>query len=169
MKWSRSMRARMIVIAVTAGMFTTIQPEGAPGSRVQEKTMESVTRCGSSSGMGFFFPGGFVPSDQTGWQKDTISSGQILLIYDDGKPDIIYTAARDRIQSARAEGATVVEVDGGPPGFRLILAIYHGEGTIMHYLFGLDEDGAGAVAWGTIRANASITKSSLYTASCQAP
>ena len=108
-------------------------------------------------------------SDETGWQKDTISSGQILLIYNEGKPDIIYAGATKQIKSARGSGATVIEVDGGPPGYRLILCIYKDEGTVEHYLFGLNEGGTGIVVWGTVRANALITKSSMYTANCQAP
>ena len=101
-----------------------------------------------------------MPSNKTGWQKDKISSGQLLLIYNGGKPDIIFTDATKQIQSARGKGATVIEVDGGPPGYRLILAVYPRDTTIEHYLFGLNEDGSGTVVWGTIRANALITKSS---------
>lgn len=169
MKRSRSMKVWMIAIAGTVVTLTTIQPAGAPGNQVAEKTVESVTLCGSSSGMTFYFPGGIMPSNKTGWQKDKISSGQLLLIYDGGKPDIIFTDATKQIQSARGKGATVIEVDGGPPGYRLILAVYPADATIEHYLFGLNEDGSGTVVWGTIRANALITKSSIFTASCQAP
>ena len=169
MKWSTAIGGRMIVMAGAVAMLVVTQPATAPGSKVQKNTVENVTRCGSSSGHEFYFQGGLVSPDRAGWSKGSVSAGQILLIYNGGKPDIIFAGATKQIQSARAEGATIIQVDGGPPGFRLILAIYPGEGTIEHYLFGLDGDGAGTVAWGTIRAHALITKSSLYTASCQAP
>ena len=55
MKRSRSMKVWMIAIAGTVVTLTTIQPAGAPGNQVAEKTVESVTLCGSSSGMTFYF------------------------------------------------------------------------------------------------------------------
>ena len=169
MKWSTAMRGRIIVMTVAVGMLVITQPAATPGIKVQKNTVEIVTRCGSSSGHDFYLQGGLVSPDRAGWSKGRISSGQILLIHNGNEPDIIFTDATKQIQSARAEGATVIEVEGGPPGFRLILAVYQGNGTIEHFLFGLDEDGSGTVAWGTSRANALITKSSLYKATCQAP
>ncbi len=169
MKWSRSMGGRMIVTAGTIGMLMTTQPAAKPGIKVQENTTTIVTRCGSASGHSFFFPGGVVSLDESGWEKDTISSGQVLLIYNGGKPDIIFADATKQITSARGEGATVIEVEGSPAGLRLILVVYQGYGTIEHYLFGLDENGSGKLAWGTARAHARLSKSSLYTANCQAP
>lgn len=159
----------MIVTAGTIGMLVTTQPAVKPGITVQENTTKIVTRCGSADGHSFIFTGWVVSTAESGWEKDTISPGQVLLIYNDGKPDIIFMDATKQIQSARGEGAAVIEVEGGPPGFRLILAVYQGLGTIEHYLFGLDENGSGKLAWGTARAHALLSKSSLFTANCQAP
>ena len=72
-------------------------------------------------------------SDGGRWLKDTVTSGQILLVDHGGTLDIIYTGARKQITS--------IEVDGNSPGFRLILVIYQGTGAIGHYLFKLDKDG----------------------------
>ena len=167
MKWSRSRGGWMIVMAGMVGMLITTQPAAKPGIKAQENTTKIVTRCGSSSGHSFYFPGSWVAVADAGWRKDGISSGQILLIYNGDEPDIIFIPATKQIKSARAEG-TLIEVEGSDPGFRLILVDYQ-DGTIDHYLFGLDENGSGTVAWGTIRPGGIIRKSSLFSASCQAP
>ena len=157
MKWS-------IVIVGAFGMLITIKLD----ILAQESTMDIITRCGKSSGHSFFFPSGLIPG-QSGWTEDKISDGQILLVYNSGNPDIIFSDATKQIQSALGGGAFVFEVEGGPPGFHLILSVHGGKGTIEHYLFGLDKNGNGTLAWGTVRSSALWSKSSLYTASCQSP
>ena len=126
MKWSTTMRGRIIVMTVAVGMLVITQSAATPGITVQKNTVEIVTRCGSSSGHDFYLQGGLVSPDRAGWSKGRISSGQILLIHNGNEPDIIFTDATKQIQSARSEGATVIEVQGDPPGFRLILAVYQG-------------------------------------------
>ena len=148
---------KMIVIAGAIWMLAPTQA-----------TAQIITRCGSSSGYVFFFPNTLAEPADTGWQQDSVSSGEILLIYNDDEPDIIHS---DRGElpgaSVKDNGAVVMEVQGADPGFRSILVIYGG-GTVEHFLFGLDADGFGTAAWGTLRGRI-VPKNSLMTATCKAP
>ncbi len=80
---------------------------------------ETITRCGASSGQGWYFAGPAVPQGEAGWSKDAISKGGFLLIVDDDKPDIITTDVAGT-RSSRAEGAFVMFVSGTKSGFKLV-------------------------------------------------
>lgn len=71
---------------------------------------EIITRCGASKGYSYFFKGALVPKDKSGWQEDSISGGDILLVKNGKDYDIIYTDALGGTKSARADGFTIVEV-----------------------------------------------------------
>ena len=127
---------------------------------------ETITRCGASSGQGWYFAGPFVPQGEVGWTKDALSKGEFLLIVDGDKPDIITTDVAGT-RSSRADGAHVMFVAGTKGGFKLVLLVY--AGTVEHFLFQLDRAGNGTVAWGTVRGAGLLQKSSLLVANCHAP
>ena len=156
-KWSKAIWRGLVVIPAVIGMLAITQAEA-----------EIVTLCRSSTGHAFYFAGPLVGVENAGWQTDSISSGQILLIYNGDEPDIVHTSATGSTKSARGEGGAVFEVAGADAGVRLILVVYPTTGTIENYLFVLDADGVGTVAWGLARA-AIMLKSSLMTATCQSP
>ena len=126
----------------------------------------TITRCGELSGFGWYFAGVAVPASKEGWQKDGMSGGDIMLIFDGDKPDIVYTDTAGT-RSARASGATAMSL-GAAPGYRLIAVLYPA-GAIEHYVFKLDATGNGTVVWGTARAAGAIQKSSVYVAKCRTP
>ncbi len=128
---------------------------------------ETITRCGASSGHGWYFAGPLVPQGQAGWTEDAITKGEFLLISDGDKPDIIATDVAGT-RSSRADGALAMFVPGAKGGFKLVLLVYPA-GTVEHFLFRLDTAGNGTVAWGTVRAGGLIQKSSLFVAKCRAP
>ncbi len=127
---------------------------------------EIITRCGASSGQGWYFASPFVPQDEVGWNEDAISKGGFLLIVDNDKPDIVTTDVAGT-RSSRADGAHVMFVAGTKSGFKLVLLVY--AGTVEHFLFQLDRAGNGTVAWGTVRGSGLLQKSSLFVANCRAP
>ncbi len=128
---------------------------------------EIITRCGASSGQGWYFASPFVPQDEVGWNEDAISKGGFLLIVDDDKPDIVTTDVAGT-RSSRADGALAIFVPGTKSGFRVVLLVYPA-GTVEHFLFQLDRAGNGTVAWGTVRGGGLFQKSSLFVAKCRAP
>jgi hypothetical protein len=54
-------------------------------------------------------------------------------------------------------------------GAFLVVAENEGGSTLEHFLFKLNNVGAGTVVWGTARASEKITKSSVMTAQCWPP
>jgi hypothetical protein len=54
-------------------------------------------------------------------------------------------------------------------GAFLVVAENEGGSTLEHFLFRLNDAGAGTVVWGTARASEKITKSSVMTAQCWPP
>ncbi len=128
---------------------------------------ETITRCGASSGQGWFFAGPTTPQGEVGWHQDTVSKG-FLLIVDGDKPDIVYSDTAGP-RSSRADGASVMFVPGTNSGFKLVLLVYQAAGTVEHYLFQLDRAGNGSVAWGTARGSSLVLNSSLFVAKCRAP
>ncbi len=128
---------------------------------------DTITRCGASSGQGWYFASPFVPQDEVGWNEDAISKGGFLLIVDNDKPDIVTTDVAGT-RSSRADGALAIFVPGTKSGFKLVLLVYPA-GTVEHFLFQLDRAGNGTVAWGTVRGGGLFQKSSLFVAKCRAP
>ena len=127
---------------------------------------ETITRCGASSGQGWYFAGPFVPQGEAGWTRDAMSTGEFLLIVDGAEPDIITTDGAGT-RSSRADGAHVMFVPDTKSGFKLVLLVY--PGTVEHFLFQLDRAGNGTVAWGTVVAAGLLQKSILFVAKCRAP
>ena len=68
---------------------------------------ETIISCGPTKGYAFYFEGGFVPKDKSGWSDDGTSGGQTVLIKVDEKFDILYRDAAGQIVSSRADGASV--------------------------------------------------------------
>ncbi len=128
---------------------------------------EIITRCGASSGQAWYFASPFVPQDEVGWSKDTLSKGEFLLIVDGDKPDIVVTDVAGT-RSSRADGAFAMFVPGTKSGFKLVLLV-HPAGTVEHFLFQLYRAGNETVAWGTVRGAALLQKSGLLVAKCRAP
>ncbi len=127
---------------------------------------ETITRCGASSGHGYYFVGRFVPQDKAGWTEDAITKGEFLLIVDGDKPDIVVTDVAGT-RSSRADGAFAMFVSGTKSGFKMVLLVY--AGTVEHFLFQLDRAGNGTVAWGTVRGGGLLQKSSVCVATSSAP
>jgi len=128
---------------------------------------EIITRCGASTGYGYYFTGTVVPQSKAGWSKAEISKGEILLILAGDQPDIVFTDATGGTQSARSAGAEVMFLPAAT-GFKLVLLVYP-KGAVDHYLFQLDHAGNGTVAWGNVKAGGLLQTSSLYVAKCLAP
>jgi len=128
-----------------------------------------LTRCGASAGYAWFFNGTYVPEDQSGWEEDGISGGQILLLRDGDQLDVIYTDSVGT-RSARSDGGEVIYLgDGGNSRFISVLIIYLSTATTEHYLFNVDNSGEGEVLFSTMRPAGLVQKASLLRAACSSP
>ena len=164
-------KVRKLSTTAVAALVISVFNYQSAGTTKKEST-GVVTRvvCGESAGYDYSFPGGLrtMLGRPSGWEKSGIPKGRILLVYDDGEPDIIVVDATGSKKVASKQGAIVTEVSGSDPGFRIILVIYPGHGTVEHYLFMWDSTGSGTVVWGTVRSTGIFRKSSLFVAKCQA-
>ena len=126
-----------------------------------------VTSCGGSRGYAYFFPGGIVPSNQEGWQSDKISKGGIIFTMDGEKPDIIIRDAFNVTRSVTEDKALVRIIHEEPSKGTILLMVYYPAGALEHYLFQLDNKGAGKVVWGTAKAAGPIITNKLMSADCK--
>ena len=106
---------------------------------------ETITRCSGSSGKGWYFESALTAKDEAGWRDDATQGEMLLNLHSNG-PDIVWTDAGGAYSSV-AKGAKATLISGASPGFQLVVLVYP-KGAIEHFLFKLDGDGNGVVAWG---------------------
>ena len=129
---------------------------------------EVITTCGASKGYGYYFEGGIVPKDKSGWSEDSISKGHIILVLEgDGKEFNIYYKDAEMTKSAKEDGGKVLlaHLDENFQTI-MILVIYPGQGVVEHYLFRLDGSGNGGVVWGNDKGTNLMAKGTLFKATC---
>ena len=127
-----------------------------------------ITSCGASKGYTYFFKGGVVPKDKSGWTEDAISKGNIILVLEgNGKELNIYYKDAQTTKSAKENGGEL-HLMYAEENLKTIIMLVHypGNGVLEHYMFRLDANGNGSVVWGTDRATNRYAKASLFQASC---
>lgn len=127
-----------------------------------------VTSCSASKGYSYFFRNPLIPGSKSEWQEDKISKGQIMLVFEGKEKNVnIYYKDIYSTRSPMEDGGKVylLYADKNLKTI-LVLVDYPGSGTIENYLFKLDENGKGEVAWGSVKGVGLVPKSGLYTANC---
>jgi hypothetical protein len=98
---------------------------------------------------------------------DGVKDGSLSLIRAGTEYDIVYTDAVGRTLSARGDGFRVIEVPQPAAGYTTIITAHPNTGVVEHYLFKLDNNGNGEVAWGSIKGGGGLMpKSALFQAAC---
>lgn len=103
-----------------------------------------VCTCGEMQGVGFFFPGGAVPEEETGWQDDLVSDGTTYLMTDGKRYDIVHKDASGRRHSTRFQDRADILALPGNTMLRLSV-VRKFEPRLEQYAFQLDERGRGIV------------------------
>ena len=127
-----------------------------------------VTRCGAAAGRGYFLEGGGITSKDSGWQNESISKGQTLLVLTGPNSyDIVFTDATGRTISSREDGATIIVI--GAVADRLTLLVNYPEMNVETLMFVLDTAGKGSVTFSQARYGeaAPFRKHSLLYAQCR--
>ncbi len=127
-----------------------------------------ITSCGASKGYSYFFKNPLIQESKSEWQEDKISLGQIMLVLEGEEKTVnIYYKDIFNTRSPMEDGGKVYLLYASNNlKTILVLVDYPGSGTFEHYLFMLDENGKGEVAWGSVKGVALVPKSGLYTANC---
>jgi hypothetical protein len=150
------MRLHMSMLAGCVAAFLCAPPASA----------EVVTSCTSPKGYVYFFSGGIVPQDRSGWQADSINDGTVLLSWKDKKFQIQYKDAQ-KWKDVESEGGKIYLIQNDTRNFYLFLIIYE-SGVVEHLLFKIDGRGTGELLFGTIRpTDTFIAKNALLRYACR--
>ena len=130
---------------------------------------QTLTECGKSDGYAYYFSGGLVPADKAGWKKDGIDGGRIILNYINGEIDLLIKNAIDKTASSvKQEGGKIVARKSNND--LIALTVFYDDGRATEdYVFQINAQGDGTVAWTAIRTAGKINKMSLMTAQCRGP
>jgi hypothetical protein len=130
---------------------------------------QTVTECGKLDGYAYYFAGGFVPADKSGWRKDGIDGGRIILNLITGTEiDLLIKNSLGTTASVKQSGGKIV-LRKSSNGLIPLTVFYDDDGTTEDYVFQLDNRGDGTVVSTVIRTATKINKMSLMTASCRRP
>jgi hypothetical protein len=131
---------------------------------------QTVTECGRSDGYAYYFSGGLVSADKSGWRKDGIDGGRIILNFLKDEVDLLIKNATGTTASVKQDGGKII-VRKGTNGLIRLTVFYGTEtATTEDYVFQIDERGNGTVVFTTVRTAAdTINKMSLMTAQCRGP
>ena len=101
-----------------------------------------------------------MPSEKSGWQADSIAKGSFALVRQHGKLNILFRDAGGEVRDTRGEGGEVFELMKTNE-YLLVVAVH--TSAVEHFMFRLDGQGFGEVAWGTARPSGMTQQSSLST------
>src|SRR5262245_39153456 len=68
---------------------------------------QTVTECGKLDGHAYYFAGGLVPADKSGWRKDGVDGGRIILNYIKGEIDLLIKNAMGTTVSVNQTGGKI--------------------------------------------------------------
>ena len=131
---------------------------------------ETLTECGRSDGYAYYFSGGLIPPDKSGWRKDGIDNGRIILNFINGEVDLLIKNTTGTTASVKQDGGKII-VRKATSGLIRLTVLYGAEtATTEDYVFQVDDRGNGTVVFTTVRTAAdTINKMSLMTAQRRSP
>ena len=131
----------------------------------QSPNWQQITACGDMKGRAFYFAGGAVPKNKSGWQDDAIAGGTTSLLTDGKDVDIVYKDATGRQRSAKFhDGATILAFSVGT--ILNVLIVHKGGVLLEQYTFQIDKQGRGIVILSQQRAGI-VSKVSTMQAKCK--
>jgi hypothetical protein len=151
------------------GIFLTAIP---PITKAAEQNATGLTvNCGEPTGYSFYFEGGLVSKERSGFTDDGIMDGAVTLLVSSDDPtnssvdaDVLTKDATGTIRSARASAKVVFAV--APPRGMNWLIIYD-DGTLENYAY--KAEASTVVYWKNTVGSESIAKNSLMVSKCSAP
>jgi hypothetical protein len=74
-----------------------------PGVRAQ-----TLTECGRSDGYAYYFSGGLIAPDKSGWRKDGIDGGRIILNFINSEVDLLIKDTSGTTRSVKQDGGKMI-------------------------------------------------------------
>ena len=121
-------------------------------------------QCGASEGWSYYFAGGLVSDEKSGFSKDAITGGKTTLVVDgDGNGDVLFIDATGSLGSAKEQGGEVIVLDANDTAGMNWLLMYPG-GVLENYALNLAT--MKVAAWRNTVGNLTVAKNSLLIADC---
>jgi hypothetical protein len=140
------------------------------GPRVTAQTVPvTVTECGKSDGHAYYFSGGLVPTDKSGWRKDGIDGGRIILNLINGEIDLLIKDTTGTTRSVKQDGGKIIPRNTNNDLIAVTVFYEGGSATTEDYVFQIDDRGNGTVVSTLIRTAGRVNKMSLTAARCSGP
>jgi hypothetical protein len=125
---------------------------------------QEITSCGALKGRAYYFAGGAVPKEQSGWQDDGISNGTTSLLSNGKEVDIVYKDTTGNQRSARFHDEATLLAFPGKTTLR-VLVVHKGGKSLEQYTFQINGSGQGIVILSQQR-DAVISKVSVMIGKC---
>ena len=100
-----------------------------------------VTSCTELEGYSYFPEGDLVSKKDSGWAKDRITGGRVVVTRTKGEFDIIFTDAAKRTVSSKEDGATIQKLEERPG--TLVLLVIYPRVSVETWVFKIDQSGRG--------------------------
>ncbi|MDB2512322.1 DUF2011 domain-containing protein [Luminiphilus sp.] len=121
-------------------------------------------QCGASEGWSYYFAGGLVSDEKSGFSKDAITGGKTTLVVDDdGNGDVLFVDSTGSLGSAKQQGGEVIVLNANDTAGMNWLLMYPG-GVIENYALNLST--MKVAAWRNTVGNLAVAKNSLLVADC---
>ena len=131
---------------------------------------KTLTQCDRSDGYAYYFSGGLIAPDKSGWRKDGIDGGRIILNFINGEVDLLIKNTTGTTASVKQDGGKIIVRKTNNDLIRLTVFYGAESATTEDYVFQIDDRGNGTVVFTTVRTAAdTINKMSLMTAKCRGP
>lgn len=120
--------------------------------------------CGNSTGYSYYFEGGLVDNNNSGFSEDGIANGQFTLtINDKGEADVLSVDATGDLKSAIAQGGTVTTSMAGLNAANWF--VFYPDSTIEVYSYSSNSNKT--VSYRNTVGNTSIAKNSIFVSECK--
>ena len=120
--------------------------------------------CGASKGYAYYFEGGLVEKNKSGFTDDGLSGGQFTLTVDaKRKGEVLSKDATGALKSATSQGGVVTVIDAPDNGFNWL--ILYPDGTLEIYSFNISS--MKVASYRNTVGNALVAKNSLFISDCK--
>lgn len=131
----------------------------------QSASWQQITTCGEMKGQAYYFPGGAVPRNKSGWRKDGIDGGTTALLTNGKDVDIVYKDATGNSRSSRFHDQAQLFFFPGST-IQTVLVVHKNGRSLEQYAFQLDHHGQGIVFL-TQQRDGVVSKVSVMEAVCK--
>lgn len=146
-------------------MVATFVVAGSVARPIPAEAITILARCGPSKGQSFNFDERVVGAGQGALHPEGITDGRITVVVDDKERLDIITMEAAGIKSYHQKGFKLGVVGFASEGRTFLITAQDGS-FVETFLFKLNKEGVGTVAWTSSKMNSQVTSVSHMVAPC---